>query len=275
MLSDLRLSTIRLPGGLTLPCAEHGDPGGTPVLLLHGYTDSWRSFEAVLPHLPRTIRAIAPTLRGHGRAAKPASGYTMRDFAEDVVVLMDVLGLARAVLAGHSMGTLIAQRLAADHPGRVAGLVLAAAFADMRGNREIEALWTETVATLEDPVPEDFVWAFQSGTCAQPVPVGLIETAVQESLRVPARVWREALLGQIEADLQDGRRRITAPTLLLWGARDSLVPRADQDRLRAEIQGAQLVVWREAGHAPHWEEPERFAHELAAFVAELAARHAA
>lgn len=275
MLSDLRAMTARLPNGLALPCMEHGAPSGAPVLLLHGYTDSWRSFEPVLPHLPRPLRAIAPTLRGHGGASRPDTGYTMRDFSEDVVALMDTLRLPRAVVVGHSMGSLIAQRLAADHPGRVAGLMLVGAFADMRGNREVEALWADTVATLEDPIPDDLVWAFQSGTCAQPVPVGLIETAVRESLRVPARVWREALRGQIEADLGEARRRIAAPTLLLWGAQDSFAPRTDQDRLRAEIRGAELTVWREAGHAPHWEEPERFAHEMAAFVAGLAARHAA
>ncbi len=52
------IKSVELPNGIRLPYAESGDPAGTPVLLLHGYTDSWRSFEPVLPHLPGSLRAI-------------------------------------------------------------------------------------------------------------------------------------------------------------------------------------------------------------------------
>lgn len=274
MLADFRMSTIRLANGLSLPVVEHGDPAGTPVLLLHGITDSWRSFEPILLHLPRSIRAVAVTLRGHGDASKPREGYAMADFADDVIALLDTLGIARAVVLGHSMGSLVAQRVALDHPDRVAGLVLVGAFPCGRGNPELEALWEGTVSALQDPVDESFVWEFQSGTCAQPVPVGLLETAVQESLKVPAHVWREAFGALVTTDHRAELPRIAAPTLLLWGARDAIVGRADQDALLA-IPGARLTAYREAGHAPHWEEPERFARDLAGFVASLETQAAA
>ena len=64
--------TIVLPTGVTLPYVEQGDPDGVPVILLHGVTDSWRSFEPVLPHLPPSIRAFALTQRGHGDADRPS-----------------------------------------------------------------------------------------------------------------------------------------------------------------------------------------------------------
>ena len=111
------------------------------MLLLHGYTDSWRSFELILPHLPSSVRAIAPSQRGHGDADRPASGYGAADLAADAVALMDALGLDRAVVAGHSMGSLVAQRVALDHPGRVRGLVLLGAFATLRGNPAVRELW--------------------------------------------------------------------------------------------------------------------------------------
>jgi pimeloyl-ACP methyl ester carboxylesterase len=197
------------------------------------------------------------------------------DFAGDAVALLDALAIPRAMIVGHSMGSLIAQRIAIDHPHRVAALMLVGAFAEMRGNPEIETLWADTISVMEDPVAEDFVWAFQSGTCAQPVPVGLIEAAVQESLKVPARVWRDALAGQIAADLGAERARITAPTRLVWGARDSFAPRADQEALLASIGGADLTIYRESGHAPHWEEPGHFARDLADFAAVAVVRSAA
>ena len=63
---------IALSTGVTLPYVEQGDPDGVPVILLHGVTDSWRSFEPVLPHLPPSIHAFALTQRGHGDADRPS-----------------------------------------------------------------------------------------------------------------------------------------------------------------------------------------------------------
>ena len=260
----LRSATLR--SGVRLPVAESGDASGIPVVLLHGITDSWCSFDGVMRHLPHGIRALVPTLRGHGDADRPGSGYRPTDFAADLRDLLDTLGIPRAVVVGHSMGATVAQRFAIEHPARLRGLVLIGAFAAPRGNREVRALWDDHVATLADPVDPDFVRGFQEGTVARPVPGELLDRAVAESLKVPARVWRAALAGMIEDDTAAELRRITAPTLLLWGERDEFVPRADQDALLAAIRGARLVVHAGAGHAPHWEDPARVAREIAAFA---------
>ncbi|RVQ62557.1 alpha/beta hydrolase [Sinorhizobium meliloti] len=124
MSENLRSYTITLVDGLSVPCVEHGDPTGTPLLLLHGYPDSWRSFESVLSKFPVSIRAIAFTQRGHGEADKPASGYSPVDFAADAVRLLDRLGISRAVIAGHSMGSFVAQRIATTIPSVSPGLSL-------------------------------------------------------------------------------------------------------------------------------------------------------
>lgn len=121
------VKSVDLPHRVKLPYAEQGDPSGVPVLLLHGYTDSWRSFEPVLPHLPDSIRAFAITQRGHGDVDRPATGYRTRDFAGDVLAFADALGRGPVVVVGHSMGSTNAQRFAMDHPDRVLGLVLAGA----------------------------------------------------------------------------------------------------------------------------------------------------
>jgi non-heme chloroperoxidase len=92
---------------------------------------------------------------------------------------------------------------------------------------------------------------------------------VLESLKVPARVWRAAFEGFLEDDFAGEFGKIKAPTLIVWGARDTFCPRHDQDTILEAITGARLVVYENAGHALHWEEPERFAADLVAFVKSL------
>lgn len=262
-----------LSTGVTLRYVEQGDAAGIPVILLHGVTDSWRSFEAVLAHLPASLRAFAVTQRGHGDAGRPAGGYRARDFAADLAAFMDAMGLRSAVLVGHSMGATNAQRFAIDHPGRTRALVTLGTFASYRGNPVIAELCDATISVMADPIDPGFVREFQQSTLAQPVPASLLDTAVQESLKVPARIWQATFAGFLEDACAGQFAMIAAPTLLVWGDRDALVPRADQDALLRAIPASRLVVYEGAGHAPHWEEPERFAADLAAFIASPALNH--
>jgi pimeloyl-ACP methyl ester carboxylesterase len=185
----------RLASGLAVHYAEQGDPAGVPVIFLHGVTDSWRSFELLFAHLPRSFRAIALSQRGHGDSDRPEAGYRAKNFSEDLAAFMDALGLERAVIVGHSMGTQGAQRFAIDHPERLLALMLIGAFATMRGNAPAEEFWASEVARLRDPIDPALARAFQESTLAQPIPSGFLDTAVAESLKVPARVWRAAFEG--------------------------------------------------------------------------------
>lgn len=258
--------SARLASGLMLPYVEHGDPSGTPVVLLHGITDSWRSFERVLPHLPADVRAFAVTQRGHGDAERPADGYRTRDFADDVAGFLDAVGLKQAAVVGHSMGAANALRFTVDHPARVRRLVLAGAFADFRGKPDLIEYVEHAVKPLTDPIDPAFARDFQQSTLTQPIPADYFEAVVAESLKIPARVWHAAFTGLFADDLAPLLGRVTVPTLMIWGAHDAYCSRADQDRLLAGIRGARLVTYANAGHALHWEEPERFAADVAAFV---------
>ncbi|WP_052367683.1 alpha/beta fold hydrolase [Algiphilus aromaticivorans] len=257
--------SVELPTGVTLQYAEQGDAAGTPVVLLHGLSDSWYSYERVLPHLPGSIRAFALTLRGHGDSSRPEAGYRFQDYAADVAAFMDALGVEAAVVVGHSLGSAVAQRFAVDYPDRVRGLVLIAAFASLPKSPVPREL-SEVVATMQDPVDPGFVREFQESTLAQPMPQAFFETIVQESLKLPADVWRAAVAGVLEGDFSEALGTIRAPTLLVWGDADAMVPGADQDALIAVIAGSRLVVYAGAGHGLHWEEPERFASDLARFI---------
>jgi non-heme chloroperoxidase len=264
-----RTKSVTLSSGVTLPYVEQGDPAGVPVLLLHGYTDSWRSFELVLPHLPASMHAFALTQRGHGEATRPVASYHPREFAADVAAFMDALKLKSAVIAGHSMGSYIAHRFALDYPERTRGLVLLGSFTKLRGNPGVQEMWDTVVSKLKDPVDPRFVRDFQRSTLNKPVPPAYFDTVVRESLKVPARVWRAALAALMEADFSSELGRIKAPTLILWGDRETYFLRPDQEALVAAIPGARLVVYPGAGHALHWEEPERFAADLTGFVEKL------
>ena len=187
------VQSIELPTGVRVEYAEHGPADGAPVLFLHGYSDSWRSFEPVLPHLPASIRALAVTQRGHGDADRPYSGYGTSDFAADAVALLDSLGIGSAVVVGHSMGAAVAQRIALDHPGRVDGLVFAGGSTTWAHNTAIAGELASEVDVLTDPVDPEFAREFQAGTTAEPIDPALLDTYVDESCKLPARVWQAVM----------------------------------------------------------------------------------
>ncbi len=120
---------------------------------------------------------------------------------------------------------------------------------------------------LDDPVDPGFIREFQESTVVRPTPEAVIDVAVAESLKVPARVWRALAEGALRADHTAQLGRVAAPTLLYAGDQDPYVSRADQEVLHDGIPDAQLRVVAGAGHAPHREDPAAFATDLQAFVA--------
>ncbi len=144
--------------------------------------------------------------------------------------------------------------------------MLAGSFPSYRDNADVTEFWESAVSRLSDPIDPGFVREFQEGTLAQPVPRGFLDAVVRESLKVPAHVWRATFAGFLEDDCAGQLGDIEAPTLIVWGDRDALCSRRDQDTLLAAIEGSRLVVYEGAGHAVHWEEPERFAADLVTFV---------
>lgn len=89
---------------------------------------------------------------------------------------------------------------------------------------------------------------------------------MRESMKLPARVWRAAFQNLMNANLFNGLDKITVPTLIIWGDQDTYFLREEQDALAAKIADSKLVVYNGAGHALHWEEPQRFAADLLAFI---------
>jgi pimeloyl-ACP methyl ester carboxylesterase len=257
-------STVQLAAGPRLHYAEHGDPDGEPVLFLHGWPDSWFSFSRVVPLLPSRYRTLVPDHRGFGDSDRPPTGYAIEDLAQDSVALLDRLSIDRVAIVGHSFGSFVSRALALGHPERVTRIALIGT--GLRATTPVILEAQQAIADLTDPVPESFARSFQSGTVYRPVPESFFDQIIAESMKLPARLWRETLDRLIAYDDVARLGRITSPTLLLWGDHDALFPRVDQDRLVTEISGARLRIYAETGHCPNWERPEDVAADLQSFL---------
>jgi non-heme chloroperoxidase len=264
--TQARFAAVHLATGPRLHYAERGDREGEAIIFLHAYADSWFSYGRVLPLLSPAYHAFAPDQRGHGNSDKPECCYAADDYAADVDAFMEAVGIEEATLVGDSSGGLIAQRVALDYPHRVSCLVLIGSPTTLVNNETLMG-WSESLRTLEDPVPPEFVRALLESIIHYPIPEEFLEKALSESLKVPARVWRDYWEGVVLA-VDDTARygEISAPTLILWGAQDALLPREEQERRAAAIPKATLKVYPETGHLAHWVRPEWVVRDLEAFL---------
>lgn len=252
--------SVAIATGLSLHVVRGGPRNGVPLVLLPAYADSWWSWSRVFPDLTSVRDVLAVDARGHGDSDRPECCYGVDDSAADVVALLETLGIGRAILVGHSGSCFTARRVAATHPHLVAALVLIGSPYAL--DRQQLAEFVDAVAALADPISESWIRDFQLGAADHPLPSTFVEGIVQESAKVPARVWKATLDGLLEYRDEAALERIAAPTTLIWGDRDAITDREDQERLVAAIGGATLVVLPETGHSVHWERPGRVAEIL-------------
>jgi pimeloyl-ACP methyl ester carboxylesterase len=259
---------VRLGSGVTVAYVAQGDRLGVPVVLLHAWGESLGSFDRLLPHLPATIYAVAMDQRGHGAADKPADGYSLVELADDVVALLDWVGLSSAVLLGSSSGGYVAQQVAVRTPDRVSGLVLVGSPRSLRGRPP----FAEEVGRLTDPVDRAWVKAsLEWFPRFHEVPDRYVEDRVDDGVRMPAGIWGKSLTGLCTAVPPTETGMITAPTLIIWGERDGLLSREEEEALAAAIPGSHLIAYEDTGHLVLWEQPERVAGDLTDFVNRLSA----
>ena len=269
-----QIKYVTLPTGITVEHIENGALAGAPLLLLHGFSDSWHSFLPLLPHLPRGVRALAFTQRGHGQSSKPRDGYSLEAMAGDAIAFLDAMQIERAVIAGHSMGAAVATLLAAARPERVAGLALLGAFADFRGNAGVIEL-RQDIQHLADPIDPAFARAFQVSTIARMVDDDFLDLVVADSQALPSFAWRSLADAFMASDLASAFGRIDAPTSLVWGDQDLFVPLSDQHAMLSAIRRARLHVLQDTGHAVHWDRPGETAAIVNALMQDVAGRLAA
>jgi non-heme chloroperoxidase len=264
--SDLHFATVSLSTDVTLHYAECGDQNGEAILFLHAYTDSWFAFSRVLALLSPSFHAFAPDQRGHGDSDKPECCYTADDFSADVDAFMDAVGIEEATLVGDSSGGMIAQRVALEYPHRVSRLVLMGSPTTLLNNEAVMEAG-EKMRALEDPISPEFVRQFHMSTIYHPVPEEFLSRALFETLKVPARVWRGYMEGVV-LTVDDTARlgEIEAPTLILWGERDAILGREEQEWRVGAIPDARLKVYPDTGHAVAFERPAWVVRDLEEFI---------
>jgi rifampin ADP-ribosylating transferase len=256
---------LRLSTGITVPCLVQGRADARPLLLLHAWGESRGSFDRLVPRLTG-FRVYAPDLRGQGDADKPAGGYSLAEQAGDAAAILDALNVQRAFVLGSSSGGYVAQQLAVGHPERVAALVLVGSPLSLRAR----PAFADEVDRLTDPVDEDWVRTSLSWfPLLHEVPRGFIEDRVQDGVRMPAHAWKSILDGLCAATPPTESGTIHAPTLILWGAHDGLLPRRHQEALAARIAGAELKVYPDVAHLVLWECPEQVAADATAFLSSV------
>jgi pimeloyl-ACP methyl ester carboxylesterase len=265
----IEFGELPLSTGIRLSCAEQGDPNGDAVILLHGYSDSWFSFSRILPLLDARYHAYALDLRGHGNSDRPAHGYALHELAADVLAFLDARRLDRVSVVGHSLGSLVAQQVAVCAPDRLERLVLIGSLADPARSPTLNELAT-LVRAFGDAAPEDFIREFQLGSVHQPMPADFMSRVIAESRKLPVYAWQGVMDGLLSAQPATALASSRIPTLLLWGERDAFFTREDQLELLNMIRSAELKIYPETGHSPHWERSEEVARDIQAFLARTA-----
>lgn len=259
------VKTIKLSTGVKLEYMEQGDKNGIPVILLHGFPDSWRSYEQVLSYLPKSFHVFAISQRGHGNSDHPAKGYYPKDFAGDIAAFIKALNLPPAFIVGHSMGGIITEQFVVSYPNLVRGIVLEGTFVSFADKKDI-ADYKTIVDQLQDPLDTAVAREFQNSTLAKPISQEYFNVLLNESMKVKANTWKGVWEGLMTANFRVQLYSVKKPALLLWGEKDVMVPREDQVHILTALEGSQMIEYKGTGHSLHWEEPKRFAQDVTDFI---------
>jgi pimeloyl-ACP methyl ester carboxylesterase len=264
----------QLGNGEALAYIEMGNPSGTPVVLIHGYTDNARDWVPMLPFLSPDFRLILVDLRGHGKSAKPDCCYTRFDFAYDIVLLLDRLEIPKAAVVGHSLGSIVGQTLAEFWPERIDRVVLISSTGGTPpGSRNKTSAFDfgSQIRRLQEPIKADSPFMIAWWDSPTPVDAEFIRRERIDSAAIPLRVWLaildQSLAGNRYQDLQESLPRLRAPTLLIWGAKDPIMEEPVRASLRRGLPKARVKIFEGLGHNPFWEKPAAVAQTINEFLA--------
>ena len=270
-------------GGLRQHVVTGGD--GPPLLLIHGWPQTWYAWRLVMPALARAFTVIAPDQRGIGLSGRPGDGYDTGTLAGDLAALMDALGHDRFAVAGHDTGMWIGYALAADHPGRVARLAVAETplpgvspspplFMNAHLNNALWHFAFNRLAAVNDQLVAGreevyFGWQF-AAKAARPLPGYAVRHYIDTLAASPAALHASfaiyrALDATIAQNQQRRTRRLPMPVLGIGGAHSLREQVADTMKLAAG--DVQALVIPGCGHHPAEETPEETLAALTAFLA--------
>lgn len=270
---DASKRTVSLPNGESLAYIDMGERTGQPVVLIHGYTDNARDWAPMVPFLSKQFRLILVDIRGHGQSGKPECCYTRLDFAFDIKLLLDALGVQKADIVGHSLGSIIAQTFAEYWPERTASAVLISSTGGTppgKDKKPPQFDFAAEIRKLKEPIDADSPFMIAWWDSPTPVDPDFIRRQRKDAAGIPLSVWLavldQALTDNVFAGLQSTLPRLKAPTLLIWGSQDPIMEEDARQSLRDALPRAQVKIFDGLGHNPFWEEPRAVADVVNAFL---------
>jgi 2-succinyl-6-hydroxy-2,4-cyclohexadiene-1-carboxylate synthase len=247
---------------------------GTPVTLLHGFTQSGRSWHEVIEKMPAGWQWIVPDLRGHGDTrVRPGGAHTMEACTADLEMLWDHLGIRRTHLAGYSMGGRLALHVAASRPERIVSLLTIGAHGGLDEDaREGRRRGDEAMAHR---IENDGLEAFVNYWTSLPLFAGLERRGPSFVAQVRAERMSNRAAGLAESlrgmgagamrPVWNELSRVTCPCTFVAGQLDHGYV-ASARRLAASVPNGRVVVVQRAGHTVHQERPDAFARLLLAHL---------
>lgn len=267
--------------GMQVHLRDEGPQGDAlPIVLLHGTSASLHTWDGWVDALKGQRRVIRIDLPGFGLTGPAPDGdYTLPRYSRFMVALLDALHLQRVVLAGNSFGGSVAWKTAVDHADRVAALVLvdAAGYPYQSTSVPIGFRLAHIPAlapVMANVLPRRMVEASVRNVYGDPsrITPGLIERYYELTLREGNRAALRARFEQSRGgEFATEIPRVAAPTLILWGGQDRLIPPSQGECFAADIRGSRLVTFADLGHVPHEEDPARTVAAVQRFLAGLPA----
>ncbi|HUT55977.1 MAG TPA: alpha/beta hydrolase [bacterium] len=259
-------------GGAKICYLDEGQ--GEAMVLVHGWAGNAWNWESVFGPLSEHHRVVVVDLPGHGKSGCPEGfGYTMPGLADLVVQVMDELKIEKATVAGSSMGGAVTAWVAIRHPDRVDRLILVdAAGTGIQNNLMKMAGHLMTPSTVIPLIHLVFP-VNEKRQAAVPVSerkrVVLAEELYASGRKKCAALALARTMKSISKDVVDDRlAAVTAPTLVIWGSDDGLLPRAAGEFYRDHIPGATMVIVPGGNHTPMQWQPDEFLRVVNEFMAE-------
>ncbi|RNC28520.1 MAG: 3-oxoadipate enol-lactonase 2 [Candidatus Dichloromethanomonas elyunquensis] len=236
---------------------------GEPVICIHGNGASRVSWRHFVPEASKNFRVIVYELRGTGESetiGNPRQTFTIKDHAEDLAAIMDVLGLKKAAIVAQAFGAFISMQFAALYPERVSAMVVHCTSARVEGKtRQGLPKWAEIVekeGNFDSLLDEAMVrWFTDSFKNAHPEVVDLYRKMYAAN---PAMGYAANCRGIVEYDIVDQLHKIKCPTLVIAGESDASTPVKDSELVVSKIPNSELVLVKDASHAVSEEQPEEF-----------------
>lgn len=255
-----------LETGINMTYLTLGPEDGKPIVLIHGATDSRISWSQVAPKLAEQgYRVYVPELRGHGKTDKPKEdAYTLDEHESDILALINVLGLKKVNIVGHSLGTFIAEKLAIDYPELVSSITLIGAGYKVEHNEVIDWVLNgdgegfDGVTAYKDggEIPDDFIREWTSTVNEDK---NFADAIYLQAKNLPNYAWAAIFNGLNGTNLSGELDKITAPVLIIWGSEDIVFPENEQKELQSYLTNAEkvdFVTIDGADHNTHWASDE-------------------